>query len=300
MPAVVFVFLDGFGLDAAGPDNPLSIYDWPSLGPLLGAAPVLGNEVRDERRLLAPLDCRLGVEGLPQSATGQVSLFTGVNAAALLGFHLAAYPNARLRQVIDADNLLKRAAGAGLRATFANAYTPGYFERVAAGKLRHSATTLCVLAAGLRFRMLEDLERGEAVYWDVTNERLASHGGHPEVAEVAPEMAGERLAHLAGEHELTLYESFLPDLVGHSRDGAAALALMALLDRFIGACARALPPQATLVVCSDHGNIERLATAGHTANPVPLMVLGPGAPRFGAVRAITDVAPAVYEVLGVG
>ena len=42
---------------------------------------------------LLALDAVLGVKGRPQSATGQTSLFTGVNAAAVLGRHLRGFPN---------------------------------------------------------------------------------------------------------------------------------------------------------------------------------------------------------------
>jgi len=304
---LLFVFLDGFGLAPAGPDNPLSLYPWPCLAPLLGFTPVAGQELVGPHRLLAALDCGLGVAGTPQSATGQVSLFTGENAAAMLGYHLAAYPNRRLKGLIEADNILKRVAAAGRRATFANAYSDQYFQAVTAGKLRHSATTLCVLAAGLRFRMVEDLRRGEAVYWDITGEHLrersgadgSSRSGDASMPLVDPEEAGKRLAGLAGNHDLALFECFLPDLVGHHKGRAAAAALCERLDRFLAACISALDEETTLLLTSDHGNVEDLSSGAHTTNPVPLIVLGPAAPSFAAARAITDVAHAIYRVLAV-
>ncbi len=306
MSRIVFVFLDGFGLAPPGPGNPVSQYPWPELREVLGAAPILGESVCQAGRLLKPVDAGLGVEGRPQSATGQVSLFCGVNAPALLGFHLAAYPNARLRRVIEADNLLKRVAEAGLAATFANAYTREYFDLTAAGKLRDTATTLCVRAAGLRFRMLDNLLQGKAVYWDITNEQLRARPGYEEVPLVAPEEAGQRLAALALSHHLVLFESFLPDRVGHGtrhvaddEQGAEAIALCRLLDRFLAACARALPGDTTLIVCSDHGNLEDASTPTHSENPVPLMAIGPEAGAFAAVGDISGVAPAIYGVLGV-
>ena len=41
---------------------------------------------------------QLGIEGLPQSATGQTALFTGINAAQLLGRHLFGFPNQPFRR----------------------------------------------------------------------------------------------------------------------------------------------------------------------------------------------------------
>jgi len=294
---IAFVFLDGFGLAPPGPNNPLSLYDWPRMRRPLGAIPVLGASVVDSLRLMVPLDCQLGVPGLPQSATGQVALFTGVNAARLLGYHMAAYPGPLLREVIDADNVLKHVSDAGLQATFANAYSGAYFEAVAAGKLRHSATTLCVLAAGLRFRMEDDLARGLAVYWDITGERLRERLGSDLVSLVEPEVAGQRLAAIAATHHLTLFECFLPDMVGHRKDAAEALRLAALLDQFLGSCADCASDDTTLLVCSDHGNLEDLSTGSHTLTPVPLIALGPRAGAFAAATCITDVAPAIYSVL---
>lgn len=49
---------------------------------------------------MVPLDAILGVSGLPQNATGQTSLLTGVNAQALLVKHLNGFPNAKLREII--------------------------------------------------------------------------------------------------------------------------------------------------------------------------------------------------------
>ncbi len=243
------------------------------------------------------LDACLGVDGLPQSATGQVSLFTGANAPALLGDHLSAYPNAKLKALIDRDNLLLHAVRAGRRATFANAYTPEYFAAVAGGKLRHSATTLCVLSAGLRFRMLADLLAGQALFWDITNEHLRERPGYQHVPYVAPQEAGRRLARLAQCHALVLYECFQPDVIGHTKDMDRALAHLQELDEFIAGCAGDLPQGATLLLCSDHGNLEDLSTGAHTRNPVPLIAIGPAAASFASCQAITDVAPAIYSLL---
>lgn len=261
---------------------------------------MLGETVREADRLLIPLDATLGVEGTPQSATGQVSLFTGRNAARELGYHLAAYPNRLLQGILNEDNLLKHVAEAGGRATFANAYSSQYFEAVEARKLRHSATTLCVLAAGLTFRLLDDLLAGRAVFWDITNTELQQRPGYEHVPAVAAEVAGERLARLAAEHDLVLFECFQPDRLGHRKDADAALAFLSLLDCFLGAAVDHLPSDAGLVLCSDHGNLEDLSSGGHTRNPVPLLVIGPAAEQFAGATDITHVAPAIYQALGLG
>jgi phosphopentomutase len=67
------------------------------------------------------------------------------------------------------------------------------------------------------------------------------------------------------------------------------------VDGLLGGLFEARPEGATVVVCSDHGNIEDSAFKGHTTNPVPLLVVGPGARAalWEEVRAITDVSGAI-------
>jgi len=295
-PQVIFVFLDGVGLGPVGDSNPFWLAPMPNLRQLLGGPLVDGPVVQRPGLLLKGLDACLGVKGRPQSATGQTALFTGVNAAQLLGYHLTAYPNRDLTRLINEHNLLKRAAESGYRATFANAYTPTYFRLVEEGKRRHSATTLSVLAAGLPFRLMADLERGQAVYWDITHRFLNEHL-KVSIPLIEPELAGQRLARLADEYDLVLYECFLPDLIGHRKDVQEALSLLETLDRFLAGLLDEIGPAVSLVLSSDHGNLEDMSIGLHTTNPVPLLVVGPGASAFRDAQAITDVAEGIMAVL---
>ncbi len=297
MPSpLIFVFLDGVGLGPATEVNPLSVIPTPTLHKLLGRPLVQGSVVERPGLLLKPLDACLGVSGLPQSATGQTALFTGLNAAKHLGYHLTAHPNAALTALLNEHNILKRATDRGYRATFANAYSPAYFKLVKERKRRHSATTLSVLAAGLPFRLMDDLEQGRAVCWDITHKHLNSYLETP-VPLVEPETAGKRLARLARDHDLVLFESFLPDLAGHRQDSALTRETLDTLDRFLGGLLEEIEPEVTVVLSSDHGNLEDASTRLHSTNPVPLLVVGPGAKAFREAQAITDVADGIMAVL---
>ena len=298
-PSVIFVFLDGLGLGPADETNPLWLAPMPNLRRLLGGPLVAGLNADRPGLLFKAIDALLGVQGLPQSATGQTALFTGVNAAQLLGRHLGAYPNAPLTEVINEHNILKRATERGYRATFANAYTPQYFQLVKERKRRHSATTLSVLAAGLPFRTLADLERGEAVYWDITHFYLVEHL-HVPMPIIEPETAGHHLARLSRNHDLVLYESFLPDAVGHRKDLGSALKILDMLDRFFAGLLEEVEPTTTVVMSSDHGNLEEIGLSLHSTNPVPLLVVGPGAESFRQAQSITDVAAGIMQVLELG
>jgi 2,3-bisphosphoglycerate-independent phosphoglycerate mutase len=295
-PSVIFVFLDGLGVGPADETNPLWLAPMSNFRRLLSGPLVVGRNVDRPGLLFRGIDALLGVPGLPQSATGQTALFTGVNAAQLLGQHLGAYPNAQLTEVINEHNILKRATERGYRATFANAYTPQYFQLVKKRKRRHSATTLSVLAAGLPFRTLEDLQRGEAVYWDITHFYLVEHL-HVAMPVIEPEIAGQRLARLSRNYDLVLYESFLPDAVGHRRDLELALEILDVLDRFFAGLLEEIGPTVTVVMSSDHGNLEEIGLRLHSTNPVPLLAVGPGAESFRQSQSITDVAGGVMRVL---
>ena len=297
MTRVCFVFLDGVGLGPATLANPWASVSTPTFQSLLGGPLVIGPAQRRPSLTFQPIDATLGVAGLPQSATGQTALFTGVNAPQAVGAHLAAFPTEALRAIIARHSLLKQATELGRRATFANAYTPRYWELVQARRLRHSATTWTNMAANLRFRDLDDLARGEAVYWDITHRILPYRDPAP-IAEITPEEAGRRLADLTAAHDLVLYESFLPDLVGHRRLEMSPHDAVVLIDRFLGGLIEHLPADATLVLSSDHGNSEDASVKTHTFNPVPLLALGPGAETFVHVRDITGVTPAILALLG--
>jgi len=297
MAPVVFVFLDGLGLGPADESNPLWMARTPALRGLLGAPMADGLAVRRPGLLMRGVDACLGVEGLPQSATGQTALFTGVNAAAVVGMHISPWPTAPLRDIIARHSLLKRAVEAGFRVTFANAYSERYWQLVGQRRLRHSASTLTNMAAGLPFRTLDDLRRGDAVYWDITH-LAAREYNQFDVPLIAPGMAGARLARLSKTHDLVMYETFLPDLVGHRRAHIASTDFLDdMLDPFFAGLLAAIAPGATIVVSSDHGNLENVHSKTHTRNPVPLLVAGPGADAFRNATAITNVASGILEVL---
>lgn len=296
--SVLLLFLDGVGLGEVDPAvNPWVGAATPTLRRLLGQP--LAGRGRVERNgvLLLPTDATLGVDGLPQSATGQTALLTGLNAPALVGRHVTAYPTAELRGLLAGRSLFTRLTSAGRTVTLANAYTEEYHEAVAARRLRHGAITFAAQSAGLRLRTVDDLRRGEALFHDLTNARLRAWGY--DVPLVTPTQAGQNLARLAAAWDLTLFEFFLTDLAAHGRIDTDAVGIVEMVDGLLAGVCEVLPPDVTLVVTSDHGNLEDARTHSHTLNPVPTLVTGPARHHFQQVAAITDVAPAILRSLGV-
>ncbi|MFQ5351254.1 MAG: metalloenzyme, partial [Thermoanaerobaculia bacterium] len=242
------------------------------------------------------LDATLGVDGLPQSATGQTALFTGVNAAEAIGRHVSAFPGPRLRELIRRHGLLGRLRAAGHDVTFANAYSRSFLRAFEAGGARRSVTTCLVQFGGLEFRAEEDLAAGRAVSWDITRELWAARTG-VDVPAVTPVEAGEHLAAVAGRHRFTLFESFLTDLAGHHRVGVSPGEAIARVDGLLAGLTAAAPDDLTVLVTSDHGNIEESSSRLHTRNPVPLLAAGPVAERFAGLRSILEVTPQVIACL---
>ena len=297
MPHVLFVFLDGVGLGPATDANPFATLRLPAFERLAGDQRWTADaeSVRQPGRTFVPIDATLGLEGLPQSGTGQAALFTGENAAAVHGRHFGPYPPTTVRPLVAERSVFAQlAARVGTdRLAFANAY-PDRFFRFVEARGRWTVTTLAAHAAGVRLRRADDLRAGRALAADLTADgwhRLA-----PDVPVRTEAEAARQLAALTRDHAFTLFEYFLTDKAGHSQDAARAADVLHGLDRFFGARLDTLPPDALLVVTSDHGNLEDLGTKSHTRHPVPLVAWGERADAFADAASLLDVTPALVAL----
>jgi hypothetical protein len=293
---VIFVFLDGVGLAPASTANPLSTAATPAIHRLLGGPLTLEQLQRSSTLLLKSIDANLGVPGLPQSGTGQVALLAGVNAPALVGRHQPHTPPVALRELLAEQSIFRRAQALGRRATFANLFTPGYWQALATRRLRRSASVIAAEGAGLAFRSPDDFAAGRAVPWDITGDSLRTQG--VDLPTISPARAGGILTVLAEDNDLVFFECFLPDLAGHGRPPLSDEAAIERIDELLGGLLPALNARTSLLITSDHGNVEDRLVPNHTRNPVPLLVAGPAADHFAAVETIADVAAAILAVLG--
>ncbi|MGD8394234.1 MAG: alkaline phosphatase family protein [Candidatus Eiseniibacteriota bacterium] len=296
---VILVFVDGLGLGAADAAvNPLLAPELEILG-LWGAPEIERHRPLPHDGCAVAADASLGMPGLPQSATGQTTLFTGTNAARVAGRHVFGFPTRELRDLIARRSLLRRVVERGGQATFLNAFRPRFFELgEAVWERRLSVTTWTNRAAGLPFRSFDDLCAGHAVYQDVTHDSASSAGF--DLPRRTPEQAGEILAGVAASHHLTLFEFFQTDRAGHAQDRAWADRELRKLDRMLVSALAAIDgTTTTLVLCSDHGNIEDLSVKTHTANAVPMVLFGRDAHRAAAgLDRLEALTPVVLELLG--
>jgi 2,3-bisphosphoglycerate-independent phosphoglycerate mutase len=292
--SVLLFFIDGLGIGTRGPHNPFD--DLPDADPLA----IFQDEVPGIScgGVLAPTDACLGVEGRPQSASGQTTILTGINAPATVGYHKQGFPNQALLDIIREHSLFVQLRRAGVDPiTFANTYTKRFFE----SRPRWiSATTAAVEAAGLRFNQVGDLRAGAAVYHDFTNELLIERGEKVDLR--TPEEAGEVLAGIVSVNQFTLYEYFITDKIGHAQDRDLARRVLPMLARFIRTLLGKLDlERSTVILTSDHGNIEDLSLRNHTLNPVPTIVWGQHRERIAPrIRSLTDITPAIVDVLTKG
>ncbi len=289
--SVLLFFIDGLGIGARGPFNPLD--------GLAGAEPLA--IFRDEEPaiildgVVVPTDACLGIDGRPQSASGQTTILTGINVPAKLGYHKQGFPNSAMLEIIREHSLFLQLIRAGVEPiTFANTYMQKFFDERPRWV---SATTAAVEAAGLRFRNVSDLKAGRAVYQDFTNAMLIERG--VDVQPRTPEEAGTVLAQIVGENRFTLYEYFITDKVGHKQDMQAAKLILANLARLIrGVLAEIDLGRTSVILTSDHGNIEDLSSRNHTLNLVPTIVWGVNRERIAnRIKNLADITPAIVETL---
>jgi hypothetical protein len=299
-PRVLFVFLDGVGVGTRDAEvNPFLKAFLPTLRGLLNdQIPVLDRRAGSAfgvDALSIPLDALMGVEGLPQSGTGQTALLTGENAAALYGRHFGPWIPVPLRPLLIEKNILTRAKAEGISCTFANAYPSQYIQ--AAWTKRPAGPALAAHAAGVLTRHQEDLSRGEAISSEILNTAWRKRLGLVHLPQVTPQEAGRNLARITQGAGLTFFAHYSTDTAGHQRTMKDGVAALERVDAFLGGVIPALPPRTLLVVASDHGNIEDI-TEGHTLNPTFSLFVGPGSHELGeGISRITDIADLILRYL---
>lgn len=297
MPTTILIFIDGLGWGppdrATNPQHTYGgqVFRLPDPVPALEApVPAFGGG------WARPLDAVLGVSGIPQSATGQTTLLSGINSQAAIGKHLTGFPNEALRHILLEHSVLRTLTMRGVPARFLNAFRPRFWELSREKQLTLSATTVANLAAGLPFRTVDDIAAGRALYQDFTNAELIARGF--DLPPGTPAQAGRVLAGAARAGGFTLYEYFLSDKAGHTGEAALIAAELVKLDAFVRSLLDALGADLSagtqVLLTSDHGNLEDASTRRHTANPVPLIVWGDGAQSTAAaVTRLDQVTPAI-------
>jgi len=293
---ILFIFIDGLGIGeynlATNPcaNKKLVIFNNFSDRPFSKNLPFHGS--------VKAIDATLDLPGLPQSATGQTALLTGINVAKMLGRHVSGYPTSQLREILSNHSLLKKYAQLNKKAAFINAYRPIFFEFGPEALIRYlSVTSIANWKAGLKFFSFENLKSERSIYHDFTNVELKNKGFDVPVFDA--KKAGQILAKAAESFDFCLYEYFKTDKAGHAQDLNQASELLYQLELFLLSVLENVNLQHTLfLLTSDHGNMEDLSVKTHTRNPVPLMLWGLKKEYvFNRVEKIEDIAPTLLQLV---
>lgn len=285
---ILFIFIDGFGIgEEDKTKNPILAARTPALDKLFAEGLVL------------PTDPMLGVPGLPQSATGQTTIFTGINASEAAGRHVNAQPTKPLRDIIEQDNLFKMLQRKGLKVANVNVYRQEYLDRMhdpRDKRYKPSVTSVMSMSAGLQFRRVEEFNSGRGIYHDITGKIIVESGYDSTV--ITPDEAAERYIAISREYDFTLFEHFVTDLVGHKTDMQLAIDTIEILDDFIGALLKRMNCEEELLfITSDHGNIEDITIKTHTKNLVPTILYGKIPEKVQLdIHSLMDITPAVLEL----
>jgi 2,3-bisphosphoglycerate-independent phosphoglycerate mutase len=309
MQRIIFIFIDGVGVGRAEADNPFFAAASRYL-PFWQGAMVLPDNTP-----LTGIDATLGIPGLPQSASGQTALFCGAMAGEIGNRHVNGYPDRNLRAIIFKMNLLTRLAGMGVNARYLNAY-PAHEELFSTSHVRIqtdgrlwfsaefpekfkrmiSVTSCMLLASGQKPFGETDIRAGRSLYQDYSNRQLISQGLR--LPEYSPVQAAEIIAGAALGYDFILYEYFQTDVYAHRRPFGECVELIRDLNDMIQSLlARLDKKQDTLVLTSDHGNLEEFHVRGHSRNPVPFLVWGKHGESLRArIKSLSDVTPALLKL----
>lgn len=301
--SVLLIFLDGVGIGTRDPArNPFFNFQPQFLTEILGGWPSLrSRHIESPAASCFPLDATLGIAGLPQSGTGQSTLYTGLNTARMIGQHFGPYLYSTLKPYVAASNFFQQLVDVGVSResiALANAFPQRFFDYLSGTRRRMVAGMYAALSSGIPFRDIEGMKRGEAVSTDITGERWKDIG-HPDAPVITAYEAGRRLAHIARLHRFTLFEYFMTDKAGHDRSRAFAAYVISQTDEFLrGVYDHADHRDSVTVVTSDHGNLEELSTKSHTRNPVPLIAFGQRRRDLtDHLSSISEVTPAIVRFL---
>jgi hypothetical protein len=282
--------------------NPFARAELPTIEGLLGGHKLLASTApfEGDRATLLALDAVLGVPGLPQSATGQAVLLTGINVPAEIGEHYGPKPSPEVAKLLLNGNLFSRLKERGRSVALLNAYPPRYFDGVASGKRLYSSIPLAVTAAGIRLFDKEDLFARRALSADFSGAGWVSTLGFPDAPVLSPAQAGRLLSQLAGTYDFSLFEYWSTDYAGHKQDMRWAVEQLKAFDTVLRGLLLAAAEDLLILITSDHGNMEDLATRRHTSAPVPALIVGPPNARSAFAHGLADltgIAPAILRLL---
>lgn len=292
------IFLDGVGIGEANPlTNPFFKYGFNTFSELFGSIPHLDNlSISKDDKFLFPTDPLMGVPDLPLSGTGQSSIFCGINASRILGNHFGPFPHSSLIPIIREQNIFHAFNRKKMKVTFVNAYPKVFFDYIESGKKRLSVTSLSCQLSKVPLKNATDLRNGKALSAEIDNDGWVNKLGY-NLPIIKPETAGKRLLKIVKQNHFTLFEHFHTDHLGHGRNKETIEERLSVLDRFLYYVIKNVPEKCSLLICSDHGNIENTSIKTHTLNPALTITAGEHAEKLkNRITNLSHIKDAILEL----
>ena len=206
------------------------------------------------------------------------------------------YPHSQTRPALEDKNIFKVLKHHGVDVHFANAFPRQFFEYIESGQRRLSATTLSCMMSGVPLCTADSLRNGEGISADITAERWHTDLGYADILPMEAFDAGKALRRIVSKHDFTMFEFFLTDKAGHERDKTSAEKVLKTLDEFLAGIMDNRTRDLTLLISSDHGNVEDLSVKTHTLNLSLTAVAGEHVDFFRSkMKSIADVTPAIVR-----
>src|SRR5208283_1832800 len=164
--AVLMIFWDGVGYGKEDSSiNPFFAGNFPTFKKLFDGTifSLRNRKIFSSRASVTPVNTTLGVEGLPQSGTGQTAIFTGVNAPKKIGRHFGPYPYSTLVPIIIERNVFVRLQQCRKNVFFVNAFPAKYFNYINSPRGRTPVVALSYVSAGRALNTIEDIASGKAL-----------------------------------------------------------------------------------------------------------------------------------------
>lgn len=298
MKSVLMIFIDGVGIGENDPaKNPFIKKGFNTFTEIFGSIPHLENQyINNGDNYIFPTDALLGVGGIPQSGTGQVSILCGVNAPQIVGKHFGPFPYSTTVPIIKEQNIFKYFKSKRKKVLFANAYPKVFFDYINSGKTRFGTISMAALFSKIKINRATDVRKGLALTPEITNERWNTRLKY-NLPVVKPELAAKRLLKLALRNNFTLYEYYLTDHIGHGRIAEEFDDVFNNLDRFLFTILKEMDRnKITLLVCSDHGNLEDISVKNHTLNPALTLTAGLNSLKLAlTIKNISQIKGAIIK-----
>ncbi len=284
MNKVIFIFLDGVGIGKSDKiNNPFFKYSFDTFNKLFSDIPSINNQfLNSGNKFVFPIDTILDVPELPQSGTGQTSLFCGFNSQKYLGKHFGPYPHTTLHPFIKEKNIFFELIKKNKKPYFANAYPEIYFEHLTRGLNRVSVPSLCSIYSDLKLNNYEDLKNQAALSPEIDNHRWVQKLKY-DLPIISAEKAAENLLGLTANYDFVLFEYFFTDYFGHGRLNEEFENMIFCLDKFLYTVLSTHDKNDFVIITTDHGNFEDLSTKSHTLNPGLTIVSGKKAEKASKV-----------------